>query len=195
MSVSTPLPKTTRLRRSHPFAAIAAIVTMIALVSWAIATYVVHSGTHAARSSAASQASVLRSLTPRERQYVLGILSLTPAELSAAFGTTLTSVPGARSGSAVQPARSSSPTLASVLRSLTPRERQYVMGILSLTPAQLRAAFGTGLTSAHGAVSGSTPAPTATTSRPVALPILPACRPGPCWRAATGARRPAHHEQ
>lgn len=194
MSVSTPLPKTTRLRRSHPFAAIAAIVTMIALVSWAIATYVVHSGTHLARSSAASQASV-RSLTPRERQYVLGILSLTPAQLSAAFGTTLTSVPGARSGSAVQPARSSSPTLASVLRSVTPRERQYVLGILSLTPAQLRAAFGTGLTSAHGAVSGSTPASTATTSRPAALPIRPACGPGPCWRAATGARRPAHHEQ
>lgn len=40
--------------------------------------------------------------------------------------------------------RSSAPTQASVLRSLTPRERRYVLGILALTPAQLRAGFGTG---------------------------------------------------
>lgn len=35
------------------------------------------------------------------------------------------------------------PTLASVLSPLTPQERRYVLGIMSLNPAQLRAAYGT----------------------------------------------------
>ena len=43
-----------------------------------------------------------------------------------------------------QPARASAPPQAPVLRSLTPAERRYVLGILALTPTQLRAAFGTG---------------------------------------------------
>jgi hypothetical protein len=40
--------------------------------------------------------------------------------------------------------RNTPPTLASVLSSLTPQQRQYVLGIASLSPAQLAAAFGTG---------------------------------------------------
>ena len=39
-----------------------------------------------------------------------------------------------------------SPTLASVLRPLTLGERRYVLGIASLTPVQLWAAFGTSAT-------------------------------------------------
>lgn len=62
--------------------------------------------------------------------------------------------------------RSRAPTLASVLRPLTLRERRYVLGITSLTPVQLWAAFGT------------SPTPPTTTSPPVASPILPACGPG-----------------
>jgi hypothetical protein len=42
-----------------------------------------------------------------------------------------------------QPARPNGPTRAPVLRSLTPQERPYVTAITSLSPAQLRAAFGT----------------------------------------------------
>jgi hypothetical protein len=182
MSVATSIPKTARLRRSHPLAAITAIVAVIALATWAIATYAVQSGTRPARSSAPSQASVLRSLTSQDRHYVLGILSLTPAQVRAAFGTSVTSLARAGSGAATHPGRSGAPTLASVLRSLTPMERRYVLGILSLTPAQFRAAFGT-----------STRASTAATSASVALPILPACGPGACWRAGTSLGRPTRH--
>jgi hypothetical protein len=35
------------------------------------------------------------------------------------------------------------PTLAFVLSTLTPQERHYVLGIMSLNPTQLRAAYGT----------------------------------------------------
>jgi hypothetical protein len=52
-------------------------------------------------------------------------------------------IPVRPTGSTAQLARSSAPTRASVLRSMTPAERRYVLGILALTPAQLRAAFGT----------------------------------------------------
>ena len=40
--------------------------------------------------------------------------------------------------------RNTSPTLASVLAHLTPKQRQYVLGFASLGPAQFGAAFGTG---------------------------------------------------
>ena len=44
----------------------------------------------------------------------------------------------------VSPAgRDASPSLASVLASLTPRARRYVLGLTSLTPAQVAAAYGT----------------------------------------------------
>jgi len=47
------------------------------------------------------------------------------------------------SGASTRPLRPSEPTLASVLRPLTPGERRYVLGIMSLTPLKLWAAFGT----------------------------------------------------
>jgi len=53
-------------------------------------------------------------------------------------------IPVRPTGSTAQPTRSSTPTLASVLRSLTPAEQRYVRGILALNPAELQAAFGTG---------------------------------------------------
>ena len=71
--------------------------------------------------------------------------------------------------------RSRAPSLASVLRPLTPSQRRYVLGIMSLTPIQVWAAFGTSLT------------PPRTTSPPVAVPIVPACLRGVCWRATTRA--------
>jgi hypothetical protein len=181
MSVSTSTPKIAARRRSLPLAAIAAITTVVALAAWAIATHVVDSGTRSVRSPAATQASVLRSLTPAARAYALAITSMTPAEVSAAFGTSLTSVGG--SGARAVP--SSEPTHASVLRSLTPRERRYVLGVTALTPLQLWAAFGTSPTppAARGGTGAAT-ASSATTSSSVALPILSACGPGPCWHAA-----------
>ena len=86
MSVSTSIPQTARRGRSHYFVIAAALVAVIVVVAWAIATYAV-AGRPAAQRPAATQASALAVLTPQERQYVLGIVSLTPAQLRAAFGT------------------------------------------------------------------------------------------------------------
>jgi hypothetical protein len=136
MSVSTSIPKPAGLTQSHHFAAIAAVISAIALFAGAgIATRAIESGT--------------------------------------------------------RPVRATVPTQTSVLRSLTPQERQYVLGILSLTPAQFQAAFGSSPTSVLGGGSGRT-ASTATASPSVALPILPACGPGPCWR---GTERAASHQR
>jgi hypothetical protein len=192
MSISTFIPKTARRRRSRPLATIAAISAVVALASWAIATWAVHSGTRSVRSSAPTQASVLGSLTPEERQYVLGIASMTPAEVAAAFNTSQSSAPGRDRGSGAQEPRSAAPapSLASVLRSLTPRERHYVLGIASLTPVQVWAAFGTSPTPPvpHRG-SANPPARSATKSTSLALPIVPTCGPGPCWRGASSPGR------
>jgi hypothetical protein len=131
VSISTSIPKPAGRRRSHSLIAIAAVVALFALATWSVATYVLDSGTGSVRSSVPTQTSMLRSLTPQERQYVVGVLSLTPTELKAAFGTSPTSVSGA---------------------------------------------------------GGGAPASTATTSPAVASPILPACGPGPCWRATSAGR-------
>ena len=195
MSVLTSIPKPAGLRHSHRFAAIAAAFAAIALAAWAIASHVIGPGPRSARSGVPTEASVLRSLTPQERQYAQGILSMTPAQLQAAFGTSATSVTGARSGSTTKPVGPSEPSPASVLRSHTLRERQYVLGILSLTPAQFKAAFGTSLTEVPGAGRAIDPASTATTSPSLASPILPACDRGSCWHAATGVDQSAPRDR
>lgn len=104
-----------------------------------------------------------------------GKVALAAVVLVIALAASATSAVGSRHRSV-----RSTPTLASVLRPLTPTERRYVLGITSLTKLQLWAAFGT------------TPAPPPPITSPprVALPILPACAPGPCWRAAPNRGRP-----
>ena len=184
MSISTSIPQTAGRRRSRPLAAIAVVV---ALTSWAVATWVVHAGTRSVRSSAAVQTSVLRSLTPQERQYVLGIASMTPVEVAAAFNTSEPSLPTRNRRTGADALRSGAPSLASVLRSLTPSERRYVLGIASLNPLQIWAAFGTNPT--PPVEHGGTPDPGATKSASLALPILPTCGPGPCWRGAASSAR------
>jgi hypothetical protein len=154
MSVSTFIPKPAGFRKSPHLAAIAAVISVIALSALAgIVTRAIESGTRPARVGVPTPTSVLRSLTPRERQNVVGILSLTP------------------------------------------REKQHVLGILSLTPARAEAALGTSPTSAPRARSATAPASTATASPSVALPILPMCGPGPCWRGATDTGRAASHQR
>ena len=140
MSVSTSIPKPAGLRQSQHFAAVAAVIAVSALAAGAgIATRATESGTPPVRATVPTQASGLLALTRQERQYVLGILSLTPAQFQAAFGTSPTSVPDAGSGTA--------------------------------------------------------PASAATASSSVALPILPACGPRPCWRGATDPRPAASHQR
>lgn len=87
MSVSTSISRTARLGRSRRLAILAGLVAVIAIAAWAVATYAVGSGGRSAQHSAPTQASVLSGLTPQARQYVLGIVSLTPAQVRAAFGT------------------------------------------------------------------------------------------------------------
>lgn len=193
MSTSTTIPKAARWR-PHPLAAITTAAAVLALAAWAITTYAVDSGARSGRSSAPIETSVLRQLTPAERDYVLGIMSMTPVEVRAAFGTSSTSASGLDSSSGVQPARSNATTVASVLRSLTPGERRYVLGIASLTPLQLWAAFGTSATPPVSRGGGhDTTASSEAASSPAALPILPGCAHGPCWHAAPSATRPAVH--
>ena len=186
MSISTSIPKAAGRRRSRLVTTIAAIAAVLALAAWAVATYAIGSGARPVRSNAPTQASVLRHLTSAGREYVLGIASMTPAEVRAAFGTNPVSLQGRDSGSGPRPVRSGARTLAAVLRSLPPRERRYVLGIASLTPLQLWAAFGTSPTPPflHGG-GGTTRGARATKSPSRALPILPACGPGPCWRGTT----------
>ena len=86
MSVYTSL-STRRLGRSHVLALIVAIIAVVSLAAWMIASNVVDSGTNSARAKASTRASVLRSLTPQERRYVVGITSLSPEQMRAAFGT------------------------------------------------------------------------------------------------------------
>lgn len=126
MSVSTSIPRTARLGRSHRLVLVVALAAVIAVAAWAIAMNVSGSSHRQVRTRVPTQASVLASLTPQERRYVVGIMSLTPAQLRAAFGTDKLSIDN------------STPT------SLTANERRYTRAIASMSPSQLAAAFGTG---------------------------------------------------
>ena len=87
ISVTTSISQAARRGRSHQLMIVAAIVAAIGVVAWAIATYAVGSGTPTAHSGTPTEQSVLSKLTPQQRQYVLGIVALTPAQMRAAFGT------------------------------------------------------------------------------------------------------------
>jgi hypothetical protein len=124
MSVTTSIPQTAQRGRSQRLVIVAALTAVVfAVVVWAIATYAVRSGS---RPTKPTRASALSGLTPQERQYVLGIVAMTPAQVRAAFGTDRPA--GESSGQA----------------SLTPQERRYAQAIEALSRAQQAAAFGTG---------------------------------------------------
>ena len=126
MSVSISTPRTARRGRSHRLVAIIAIVTAVAaLAAWAIVSYVAGStGEQPRRVNPGSESSMLRSLTPHQRQYVTAIASLSQATLAAAFGTDSPFSGGAT------PAK------------LTPEQQRYVRSIASMSDAQVAAAFG-----------------------------------------------------
>lgn len=87
MSVSTSSSQAARRGRFHRLVLVAALAAATAVIAWAIATYAVGSDTPPTHSRAPTQASVVSSLTAQQRQYVLGIVALTPAQMRAAFGT------------------------------------------------------------------------------------------------------------
>ena len=118
MSAATPVPRTIHTGRSKTLALIVALAALGAIVL--VGTFASQNTTsREPRAVAPTSASVLRFLTPAERQQVTAIAALSPAVLRAAFGTD-PPVPG-----------------------LTPAERQQVTAIAALSPAVLRAAFGT----------------------------------------------------
>jgi hypothetical protein len=100
-----------------------AVAALSAIAVWAIAS---HGEGQAVGHAAAKDTSVLRSLTPGQRQYVTGIASLSPARLHGAFGTDRVS------------------SVDSALASLTPEHQSHVRAISSLSYERLAAAFGTG---------------------------------------------------
>jgi hypothetical protein len=63
------------------------IAAVTAVAACAILVYILESGGQPAKTGAPTEAAVLRSLTPAQLQYVLGMSSLAPAQLHAAFGT------------------------------------------------------------------------------------------------------------
>ncbi len=87
MSVSTSVSQVARRGRSHRLIVVAALTLVAVVAAWAIATYAVGSGARSTSRGTPTQASVLSGLTPQQRQYVLGIVALTPAQMRAAFGT------------------------------------------------------------------------------------------------------------
>jgi hypothetical protein len=87
MSVSTSVSQVARRGRSHRLMIVVVLAVVGALAAWAIATYAVGSGSRSADSGAPTEQSVLSKLTPQQRQYVLGIVALSPAQMRAAFGT------------------------------------------------------------------------------------------------------------
>jgi hypothetical protein len=66
-------------------AVVIVLAALIGVIAWAIATYA--SGSGSTNHQAPTPASVLSTLTTQQRQYVLGLAVLSPAQLAAAFGT------------------------------------------------------------------------------------------------------------
>jgi hypothetical protein len=94
---------------------VAAAVT--AATGWAVLTFAVDTGTHATKAPAPAK------LSASEQAYLRGFAAMWYPRLAAAY--------------------SPRPSTRSVLEELGPAERRYVRGILALTPARVRAGFGT----------------------------------------------------
>jgi hypothetical protein len=123
MNVTTNMPATVQIRRTLLLGLIATVAAVAVAGTWAIAS-AVDAGTHSARTTVPTTASVLSSLSPSERQHVQAITSMTPAQLKATFGT-------------------GNVDAIDALR-LTPKAERYVRAISAMTPAELKATFGTG---------------------------------------------------
>ncbi len=133
MTVSPSIPTTIEMRRSRLVGVVTAAALAAALITWALLTFAVDTGTDAAHvsvrptSAPASPGFDALGLSPQERQYVQGITSLTPAQQAAAFGS---------------PRTLEDQELGAALDALSARDKQYVKGITALTKKEQAAAFG-----------------------------------------------------
>jgi hypothetical protein len=118
MNVSTTIPATVQIRRSRLLGLIGLVAAVAAAVTWAVLAFGVDSGSGQAQTNALAKPAVVSSPIPMTG-YLDGITS--------------------RPSVVEQPAVVSS----SVLSSLSPNARRYVESITSMSPAQLRATFGT----------------------------------------------------
>ena len=117
MNVMTNMPATVQIRRTRLLGLIATVAAVAVAGTWAVAS-IVDAGTHTARTTVPTTASVLSSLSPSERQHVQAITSMTPAELKATFGTgNVDAIDGL---------------------GLSPKAEKYVRAITAMTPAELR---------------------------------------------------------
>jgi hypothetical protein len=141
MTVSPSIPATVQMRRSRLVGLLAVVAVAAAAVTWAASAATQSNGTGSSTQSAlVNQAeqyglglsragSYFRStgrsvpgLTPSEKRYVYGIAAMSRVEQAAAFGGHWGVIDALE---------------------LDPRDAAYVKAIVSLTPAQLAAGFGT----------------------------------------------------
>jgi hypothetical protein len=122
MSATTTVPTTIQLSRGRLTGLMLTAAALAALITWALLVFAV--GSESAAPSRAASADVLASLGPQERQFVEGIMALTPAQLAAAYGA----------------------GRGDVLSTLSPQERSFVEGISSMSPEQIAAGYGNVLT-------------------------------------------------
>src|SRR5262249_40926809 len=124
----------------------ATVVTVVSCVVAIVALALLLTGVGSSGTTAAAPAPVTAGgLTPQEWRYVQGIESLSPTQLAAAFGTGHgTATPDQLTPIQRLEASGTDMRAAATLATLTPQERLHVESIMTMTPAQLRAAFGTG---------------------------------------------------
>jgi hypothetical protein len=139
MNVALP-PAVVEIRRSRLLGLVVAAVALGAASTWgltlATGTRSDHfqSNVEAVTRDVSSAQAVLAQLNPSARKYVEGIMTMTHAELVAAYGTgpVVLSGPTTRDVSSAQ----------AVLAQLNPSARKYVEGIMAMSHAELVAAFG-----------------------------------------------------
>ena len=152
MTVSPSIPHTVEMRRSRLVGVVTAVALVAALITWALLTFAVDTGTETATRSksvppakqaaavkqfangigkiaqAQQNAAVLDALAhrPPSTRSVRSVMDLTPGDLAG----------GGLWGYAL-PNRQSGPTLAEVLASMSPESRRYVTTLMTLTFRQL----------------------------------------------------------
>jgi hypothetical protein len=114
MTVSPSVPTTIEMRRSRLVGLISAVALVTAVITWVVLTFAVDLGTESGRSSVEPTTPTV-SISQSQQRFLKGIGSMAQAQQDAAVLYAL---------------------------GLSPKERQYVLGITSLTRTQQAAAFG-----------------------------------------------------
>jgi hypothetical protein len=122
------LPNHVTLKPSTFSVLIAAAVVSTATVTWGVIA-AVDSESSTKAPATPTNTEILDGLSPSAREYVEGIMNMTPEQLAAAYNYY---------GPIPQPA---TPTNAEILDRLDPDAREYVEGIMNMTPEQVAAAY------------------------------------------------------